>query len=86
MNKHTRSDGFSSISDPTGILWTLLPPGIAQVVVLGISAGTFVGATYLKLLEESLEYNNGLSNCGTVTDYNSFTGVFTVWNQSNFDE
>lgn len=80
------SDSFSSVSDPTGILWALLPSGIVQAVILAISAGTFVGATYFKLLAESLEYNNGLSNCGTVTDYNSFTFVFTVWNQSNFTE
>lgn len=60
-------------------------PGIGNAIAIGIGVGAGWNAWYANSVANSLEYNNTFSNCGTVTDINKYTTVYSCYNQSNFN-
>lgn len=62
-----------------GITWSVPP----LAAILG-GAGA-LGALYYNNLANNLEYQNSLSNCGTVLDINKlFPVYYQIWNQVNY--
>lgn len=60
-------------------------PGLGTAIAVGIAAGVGWNAWYATSLSNAMEYNNTFSGCGTVTDINKFTTVYSCYNQSNFN-
>ena len=78
-------------SEANSVMWTsgisaILStiPGAGVLAAIDIILGPI--GWYKDTLADSLSYNNNLSNCGCVTDFNVFTTIFTIWNQANFYE
>lgn len=58
---------------------SVLPP-FAALTFAGTTI-SFTVTSYMRGLAKAMEYNNSFNTCGTVTDINKFTRVYTVWPQ-----
>lgn len=63
-----------------------LASGVGAALAAGIAAGAAYNAWYGNNMASAINYNNTLSNCGTVTDVNIYTTYYTCYNQANFHE
>lgn len=61
-----------------------LIPGIGPAIVAGIGLGAGWNSWYASTLAAAIRSNNSDGDCGTVTDINKFTTVFSVWSQREF--
>lgn len=63
---------------------------VIEKIFPGITSAFGIGAKisewYLDTLADAIASNNKDGDCGTVTDINKFTTVFTVWSQKEFVE
>lgn len=64
----------------------ILLPGIGSSIATALGVYTVLESWYLSTLADAIISNNKDGNCGTVTDINIFTSVFTVWSQKEFFE
>lgn len=61
-----------------------LIPGIGPAIAAGIGLGAGWNVWYASSLASAIRSNNSDGSCGTVTDINKFTTVFSVWSQREF--
>lgn len=78
------SRNWSLISGASGGIGAFLP-GIGTAIASGIALGAVWNTWYTSTLASAIRSNNEDGNCGTVTDINKFTTVFTVWSQREFN-
>ena len=94
-NNKTNSEKSATKLDELSRNWALVAgssggisaflPGIGTAIAAGIGLGAGWNSWYAGTLAAAIRSNNSDGNCGTVTDINKFTTVFSVWSQREFN-